>query len=282
MYDQAAASRLTEKSSLHGIQVELRQGYNLSPVEAQALARRVQEIVDERAGMARQTGQITYQAIGVHEPPGKPLALCRRVPVQLTVFAEEDVELWAREGPVAVRQARVHRLTYEVLAQGGALSQEDLACVLGMSLKTVKRIFAWYRQQGQRLPSRGEIQDMGRGVSHKIPVIRLYVQDLSFSWISQALGKHGISSMARYLRHFALVMVLQDRGLTPAQMQSVIGISENLIGQYRVLYAELDVPEHARALERLKGTLLYPPTEPENGPEALNEPAPDGQKGGPS
>jgi len=106
------------------------------------------------------------------------------------------------------------------------------------------------------------------------------VQDLSFSWISQALGKHGISSMARYLRHFALVMVLQDRGLTPARMQSVIGISENLIGQYRVLYAELNVPEHARALEGLKATLLSPPTEPESGSEALNEPAPDGQKGG--
>ena len=282
MYDQAAADRLAEKTSLHGIQVELQQGYDLSPVEAQVLARRVQEMVEERAGMACQAGQITYQAIAVNEPPGKPLALCRRAPVQLTVFAEDDGELWARGGAVELRRVRVHRLTYEALLQGGALSQEDVACVLGMSSKTVKRIFAWYRQQGQRLPSRGEIQDMGRGVSHKIPVIRQYVQNLSFSWISQALGKHGISSMARYLRHFALVMVLQDRGLTPAQMQSVIGISESLIGQYRVLYAELNVPEHARALERLRGTLLYGPTQPQNRPEALNEPAPAGQKGGPS
>jgi hypothetical protein len=280
MYDQATVDRLTEKSSLHGIQVELQQGYNLSRVEAQALARRVQEMVDERAGMARQAGQITYQAIAVNEPPGKPLALCRRVPVQLTVFADDDGELWAKEGPVVLRQVRVHRLTYEALLQGGALSQEDIACVLGMSAKTVKRIFAWYRQQDQRLPSRGEIQDMGRGVSHKIPIIRKYVQDLSFSWISQALGKHGISSMARYLRHFALVMVLEDRGLTLSQMQSVIGISENLIGQYRSLYAELNVPEHARALERLKGILLDPPTEPHNKPQAPNEPAQADQKGG--
>lgn len=280
MYDQATVDRLTEKSSLHGIQVELQQGYNLSRVEAQALARRVQEMVDERAGMARQAGQITYQAIPVKEPPGKPLALCRRVPVQLTVLADDDGELWAKEGPVVLRQVRVHRLTYEALLQGGALSQEDIACVLGMSSKTVKRIFAWYRQQGQRLPSRGEIQDMGRGVSHKIPVIRQYVQDLSFSWISQALGKHGISSMARYLRHFALVMVLQDRGLTLSQMQSVIGISENLIGQYRALYVELNVPEHARPLERLKGILLNPPTEPQNGPQAPIEPVLPDQKGG--
>jgi hypothetical protein len=259
MYDQEAASRLAEKSSLHGIEVELREGYNLSPVEARVLARRVQEMVDERAGGERQPGQITYQAIAADESAGKPLAMCRRVPVQLTVFAEEDSQLWAEEGPVRLRQVRVHRLIYEALMQGGALSQEDVASILGMSLKTVKRIFAWYRQQGQRLPSRGEIQDMGRGVSHKVPIIRRYVQDLSFSQISLSLGKHGIPAMTRYLRHFALVMILEDRGLTASQMQSVIGISANLIEQYRALYAELQVPEHQRALERLKGIILYVP-----------------------
>lgn len=259
MYDLSAASRLAEKSSLHAIEAELREGYNLSPIEARALALRVQEMVDERVGIERQTGQITYQAIAADEPPGKPLTLCRRVPVQLTVFAEGDSQLWAEEGPVAVRQVRVHRLIYEALLQGGALSQEDVACILGMSLKTVKRIFAWYRQQGQRLPSRGEIQDMGRGVSHKVPIIRRYVQDLSLSRISLSLGKHGIPAMTRYLRHFALVMILEDRELTPTQMQSVIGISENLVEQYRALYAELCVPENLRALERLKGIIMYAP-----------------------
>jgi hypothetical protein len=280
MNGQQAAQRLAEKSSLHAIQVELQQGYNLSPVEAQVLARRVQELVDEQTGLARQPGQITYQAIAVDEPPGKPLSLCHRVPVQLTVSAEGDAEVWAAEGPVALRRLRVHRVTYEALLQGGALSQEDLACVLGVSLKTIKRIFALYREQDQRLPSRGEIQDMGRGVSHKVPVIRKYVQDLSFSWISLELGRHGIANMARYLRHFALVMVLEDRGLTVEQMQSVIGISQNLIEQYRALYGDLNVPEHARTLERLKGTILGLPTKPESVRDPLNESETTGEKRG--
>jgi len=215
-----SANRLIEKSALQAIQVELQQGYSLSPVEAQVLAQRVQQLVDEQTGLARQQGQITYQAIAIDEPPGKPLRQCRKVAVHLSLMAEGDAKLWASKGPVALRRVRAHRLTYEALMQGGALSQEDLACVLGVSLKTIKRIFAFYREQDQRLPSRGEMQDMGRGVSHKIPVIRKYVQDLSFSRISQHLGKHGIPSMMRYLRHFALVMVLEDRELTPAQMQS--------------------------------------------------------------
>jgi len=281
MYNQESADRLMDKSILHAMQVELQQGYNLSPVEAQVLAHRVQQLVDEQTGFARQQGQITYQAIALDEPPGKPLKQCRKVPVHLTLMAERDAQAWATEGPEALRRLRVHRLIYEALAQAGALSQEDLACLLGVSLKTIKRIFAYYRQQDQRLPSRGEIQDMGRGVSHKIPVIRKYVQDLSLSRISQHLGQHGISSMARYLRHFALVMILEDRGLTPAQMQSVSGISESLIQQYQTLYTELNVPEHSRTLERLKRTVFHPPSQPDQETDQAAHPA-DGEKGGAS
>jgi hypothetical protein len=280
MKNYRAVNRLAKKSTLHAVQVELQQGYSLSPVEAMLLAQRVQELVDEQAGWNRQEGQVTYQAIDIDEPPGKPLSLCRKVPVHLTVMAEGDAELWAAEGPVSLRRVRVHRLVYEASMQGGCLSQEDLACVLGVSLKTVKRIFAWYREQGDRLPSRGELQDMGRGVSHKIPIIRKYVQDLSFSRISQQLGKHGIPSMVRYLNHFALVMILEDRGLTPGQMQSVIGISENLIQQYRSLYGELNVAEHTRTLERIRRSVFHPVKEP----EPIMEPVPEyptrAEKGG--
>lgn len=277
-----SASRFLEKSALHAIQVELQEGYNLSPVEAHVLAQRLEQLVDEQTGFARQQGQVTYQAIALDEPPGKPLKQCRKVPVHLTLLAEEDAHLWAREGPIAVRRLRVHRLTYEALMQGGALSQEDLACLLGVSLKTIKRIFAFFRHQDQRLPSRGEVQDIGRGVSHKIPVIRKYVQDLSFSRISRHLGHHGILSMVRYLRHFALVMVLEERGLTPAQMQSVISISENLIQQYRALYNELNIPEYARTLERMKRSVFRPAAKPEQHSDPALDPvnSADGEKGG--
>lgn len=258
MFDQDSAKRLNDKSPLQAIQVELQQGYALSPVEAQVLARRLQQIVDEQTGYTRGLGQITYQAIAMDEPPGKSLQECQKVPVQLTLFDESDAQVLAQDGPIELRRVRVHRLVNEALMQGGALSQEDLAGLLGVSLKSIKRIFAHYRQCGNPLPSRGEIQDMGRGVSHKIPVIRRYVQDLSFSEISQALGDHGIQSMARYLRHFALVMILEDRELSPQQMQSVIGISLNLIEQYRQLYAELDQPEYRPTLDRLKRMILSP------------------------
>jgi hypothetical protein len=84
---------------------------------------------------------------------------------------------------------------------------------------------------------------------------------MSLSRISLELHRHGIASMVRYLRHFALVMVLEDQGLTPAQMRSVVGISPGLIEQYRVLYAELNVPAYARTLARLKQAIFATSTD---------------------
>ena len=63
MYNRKSASRLMEKSALHTIQVELQQGYNLSPVEAQVLAHRVQQLVDEQSGFARQLGLEFRQSV---------------------------------------------------------------------------------------------------------------------------------------------------------------------------------------------------------------------------
>lgn len=121
MNAQRSVNRLVEKTSLHTIQIELQQGYNLSPVEAQVLAHRLQQLVDEQTGFARQQGQITYQAIALDEPPGKPLRMCRKVPVHLTVMDEGDILVWATEGAGVLRRLRVHRLTYEALLQGGGI-----------------------------------------------------------------------------------------------------------------------------------------------------------------
>jgi transposase len=260
---QKTEERMAAKSTVGALESELASGYGLSPVEARVLAQRVCELVAEQSGLAREPGQITYQAIALDEPAGKALRDCRKVPVHLTLVSEEDQAVWAQEGAEAQRRQRVRRLVYEAYLQEGALSQEDLAYLLGTSTRTIKRVFGWYRAQGQRLPSRGELQDMGRGVSHKIPVIRQYVHDLSFTQISRGLGDHGVASMARYLRHFALVMLLTDRGMSAAQMASIVKISEGLLREYQQLYHELNVAEHQRTLSRLKGAITAPaPAEP--------------------
>ena len=257
MIAKATADRLDQKTAQRALVLELQRGYDLSPIEAEVLVQRIEQYVDEHYGTDRSEGQIVYHAVALEEPPGKPVVACRKVPVRLTVMAPEDAQA-LQQGPQFLRQVRVQRLMYEALHQGGVLVQEDLACILGFSLSTVKRIFAHFREQGTTLPSRGEIQDIGRASSHKVAVVRRYVQDYSLSEISLRLGKHGLASMARYLRHFALVMILHERGLLASQIRAVSGLSEGLVGEYVGLYQELDVPEHQRTLRRLKSLVRTP------------------------
>ena len=98
MFNQDSAKRLDDESPLHAIQIELQQGYALSPVEAQVLAHRLQQLVDEQTGYTRNLDQIIYQAIDIDEPPGKSLEDCRKVSIQLTLFDQTDAEALAREG----------------------------------------------------------------------------------------------------------------------------------------------------------------------------------------
>jgi AraC-like DNA-binding protein len=258
MTSQAVTNRLDQKTTRRAFILELQEGYSLSPIEAEVLVQRIEQYVDEHYHTDRSEGQIIYHAVAVDEPPGKAVAACRKVPVRLTVVSPEDAQAMEK-GAQFLRRFRVQRLVYEALHQGGALVQEDLSRILGISLSTVKRIFAYFCGQGIPLPSRGELQDIGRGSSHKVAVVRRYVQDYSLSEISLQLGKHGLDSMTRYLRHFALVMILHDRQLTVAQMRSVTGLSEGLVQEYLQLYQELDVPEHQRTLRRLKGLAMRPP-----------------------
>lgn len=121
------------KSPLQAIELELQQGYTLSPIEAQVLAQRILQIINERAGNRRSLGQIAYKAIAMDEPPGKHLRDCRKVSVHLTLYDEDDSRLLANQGSVELSRVRVHRLVHDSLIQGGALSQEDLACLMGVS-----------------------------------------------------------------------------------------------------------------------------------------------------
>jgi len=51
----------------------------------------------------------------------------------------EDRRVLERHGHLALRQARIQRLLDEALAQGAVATQEDLAQVLHVSSRTIKR-----------------------------------------------------------------------------------------------------------------------------------------------
>jgi hypothetical protein len=99
---------------------------------------------------------VTYYAVDIDEALDKPLFDCRKVQVQLTVMGAGDAVLRATEGLKALNDVRVLRLVQEAIAQGGILTQQDLAFLLGTSSQSVADILDGFDEQGQALPCRRE------------------------------------------------------------------------------------------------------------------------------
>jgi hypothetical protein len=132
------------------VQETTKQAYRVALHGAPGLA-----AADTATAQAPWLTPVTYHAIDIDEPSEKPRFDCRKVPVQLTVMGAGDAVLCATEGLTALNRARVQRLVYEAVAQGGILSEEDLAFLLGMSSESVAGMLAHYAESGDALPCRG-------------------------------------------------------------------------------------------------------------------------------
>lgn len=97
-----------------------------------------------------------------------PLGALSKVEVTLTLDAEEeDLDVLSKYGRKALRRVRILRLVEETLNQGGILTQEDLARILNVDVRTIKRDIAHLRASGYLIHTRGQIKGIGRGKSHK-------------------------------------------------------------------------------------------------------------------
>jgi hypothetical protein len=99
---------------------------------------------------------VTYHASDINEPPDKVRFDCRKVRIRLTVMGSGDAVLRATKGLMALNRVRAQRITHEAIAQGGILSQQDLAYLLGTSLESIADILTYFAEQNGALPCRGE------------------------------------------------------------------------------------------------------------------------------
>lgn len=246
-----ATERLRWKEPLHSLQVELLRDYGLTRISARALVLRLGEFIEINTGAdARGPGQIRYPAVAVGEPAGKPLRHTLTVPVALTLWHREDVDVLHDSGSPALRRARLARLCVEAHRQGAALSHEDLALLLGVDLSTVGRLVKGCASEGPRPPTRGLVQDIGPTVSHKEQVLRLFFRGLLPARIAARTG-HSLGSIERYLHDFARVVQLQAQGACQEAIARITGLSPRLVSTYAGLAREYDSPAHQAVFERL-------------------------------
>ena len=233
--EKSAIERLQAKSPEEAIIERIGRDFNLAPFMARTQFEQMRLYFEDYFGLKRDIGQVTMLALSAENPPGRGIAECKRIPINLTVDSPDDLEAF-REGVAALRRSRIQRLTWEAQEQGALLTQEDLARLLCTSRSTVKRDIAELRAKGINVPTRGQVKDIGKGISHKTQIVRDWLNSYTFSQIRQRC-RHSISSIGRYCSDFQRIIRLHVRGLNLADIRLATGLSERLIGEYLELYA---------------------------------------------
>lgn len=238
MFDQSLSDRLKSKSIKQSIVSSIARDFNLTPILAEAYFNQISDYFLRHAEVNLSSGQMHYLAVEENEPAGKPIALCKKVSVRVTLHKpEEDLSTYKKAGLRGLRHHKIIRITNEAINQGGVLSYEDIAFILTCSVVTIKRDMSQMRKKGIILPSRGWRHEMGRGQTHKTQILELYLSGYQFSDIERRTH-HSETAIKRYIQDFARVVLLHKKGFTIDQIRISSGFSHRLTGEYLKLFKQ--------------------------------------------
>ena len=247
--DKEAVERLRVKTPEEAIIERIARDFSLAPFMARTQFEQMRRYFEAYLDLECEVGQMTFLAVSAETPPGRPLKESQRVAITLTVDSADDVAA-LQEGVGALRRLKIQRLTQEAREQGALLTQEDLARLLCASRSTIKRDIAQLRLEGLDVPTRGQIKDIGRGVSHKSRIVGDWLAGYTYSQIRDR-RQHSIHAIERYCTDFQRVVRLHERGLEVKEIRLATGLSERLIHEYLELYADVG-PGHARVQQLLQ------------------------------
>jgi hypothetical protein len=233
------SKREVAKTSEGHLRTKLEQEFEFAPRIAQAIVEEAQATLSsgpDEVGV----GQTRVYLVRGDAGHGRALRATPTQPVCWTVDAgAEDQEVLAKHGRVALRQVRIQRLLSEATEQGALASQEDLARVLHVAVRTIKRDCKTLQEEGIWLPLRGTMCGIGRGQSHKALIIRRWLQGETYDQLERST-KHSVVSIRRYIQTFLRVMELHQAGFASSEVAHLTQCGMALIDEYLAVYQACD------------------------------------------
>jgi hypothetical protein len=244
--DDRLALKTPEATLLHILQQE----FNFSQrVSREVLATAKEILLGGSLAEAVRPGQVRRIVASLQAPFGPPLAEIDKIEVTLTVdTGAEDAEVKARDGLEGLRRGRILRIVDEALEQNGVLTQEDLAQVLAVDVRTIRRDVRALKAEGHLVHTRGPMKGVGRGQTHKIQIIELWLDREGYDKISRWVH-HLFHSIKRYINTFQRVVVLHQEGMAVEQIAFLVRSSVRLVQDYLGVYeTALTVPHRREKL----------------------------------
>jgi DNA-binding Lrp family transcriptional regulator len=116
--------------------------------------------------------------------------------------------------------------------------QEDVAFkLLNCSVRTVRRDIKSLTNRGIIVLTRGQQKDIGPGISHKVQIVRLFIERKTYTEIERIL-KHSLTAIKRYILSFSRIAYLTEKGYTTKELAFLVQLSERLTQDYQALYRE--------------------------------------------
>lgn len=239
MSQASAQGRLALKTPEAAFLRVMQEEFGFSPRVCRELLQVGQEmLVGGVSAVAVRPGQVRLVVASFHAPFGPPLAEVEKVEVTLTVDSgAEDAEVRQWAGLGGLRQGRILRLTEEALAQGGVLTQEDLARALGVEPRTIRRDIQGLKAEGYLIPTRGQVKGVGRGQTHKVKIIELWLDRQGYDQIARRLY-HSPQAIKRYVSTFLRVVLLHQQGTVVSDIAFLTHTSERLVQDYLAVYQQ--------------------------------------------
>jgi NADH/NAD ratio-sensing transcriptional regulator Rex len=214
---------------------ELQNGFELSPRESELIIDTVR--LYYQGSYEDRRGKLNVYVVRKDSSVGKPLSEIPKIEVSVTYDGGlEDLESYHKFGHAGLRRQKILRITEEILDQGGLATQEDLANILGASVRTIRRDIGYFRKLGMQIITRGVYSDIGRTTSHKVVIVEMYLSGFVYTEICRRT-RHSAKAVKRYVNTFVRIITLYEKGIkTASELSRYIGISERLASEYLELY----------------------------------------------
>lgn len=237
MSQATMADRLAVKTPEAAFLQVLEKEFDFSQRLAQQILDAAQEgLLGSGTGEMIRPGQIRLVVSKLQAPFGPSLADTEKVTVTLTLDSGlEDAEVKAQEGIGGQRRGRILRLIAEAVEQGGVLTQEDLAQALQVTRRTILREVRILKEEGHFLHTRGRLKGVGRGQTHKVRIIELWLNREGYDQIARRMH-HSPQAIKRYVSTFLRVATLHEKGTTVAEIAFLTRVSVKLVNDYLALY----------------------------------------------
>ncbi len=186
-------------------------------------------------------GQVVWYGVDAEEKPsyGKNSKNTPLTPVILSLITAEDLKK-AENGfsHREIRKEKAVRLFKEAKEQDALLTHSDVAFLLHVSTGTVSKDIREYMEETNEIvPTRGIVHDIGRAMTHKKIIVRLFKQGYQTPEIAR-MTNHTLEACDRYIKAYKRVKKLSEH-MNIDQIAPTLGMGRSLVQEYVDLIKEV-------------------------------------------